>query len=494
MKTSHYLIFCAYLCIFFFSPDKLLAFDSGHHADVSRSALIDEGFAGDGNAANVVILQNWLVDYYSNRINILAPDLEAIKVELVHLHFDNLTTREQVINYWAGLTNNTRAAVQQTAREIAAAKSPEEKNGKLLKMLTLIGASSHAVQDFYTHSNWIDIFPKNNSSYRSNTWFDTPQTSIPATVRTGAFPNNDPILPTDHGDYFKGMNNDSYFRPRFSEAYVFAYSASRQWIRAIKTWTNEVNPAIWKDVLSFSVSSEDSDALDKDLTAMYRISEWVVGGGKSGVWKGAGSGSPIDFGPFIIDWTTDADSIYVGQFKQARTYKALITGLANPNEKKTLSSSPAKFIMDRRTVEVRTLAVDALNDPDPFGFFTGGADFYAVIEINGQAFIESMQLDNNHIKPYWLSINFVPVNAKNIAIAYQLFDEDGNLLGDDDEIDVNPAADKTHLKFNFDPSTLKLNGEIIGVHSTTAGAVESSGVGNNDRAKIKFFVSSLPCL
>ena len=105
------------------------AFDTGHHSDLTRSALQDEAFGG--KAVEVAQLQNWLVDYYS-----IQPTGNARK-ELEKLHFDNLYSTAQIRNYWGHLSRNTRSAIQNAAR----AKDR-------LRALTLVGASLHAVAGF----------------------------------------------------------------------------------------------------------------------------------------------------------------------------------------------------------------------------------------------------------------------------------------------------------------------------------------------------------
>jgi hypothetical protein len=133
------------------------AFDTGHHSDLTKEALQDQGFGE--TAIQTVQVQNWLVDYFS------SSPTSSIEGDVAKLHFDNLFTTEQIRNYWGRLTVNTRSAVQQAARE-----------KDTLKLLTILGISLHAVQDFYSHSNWVETHPRSTSGpYRPETWFDSPQ-------------------------------------------------------------------------------------------------------------------------------------------------------------------------------------------------------------------------------------------------------------------------------------------------------------------------------
>lgn len=129
------------------------AFDTGHHSDLTREALIEAGFAPDAIRAAQVL--NWLTDYYSNQP---GAGLEA---ELAKLHFDNLADYDAVARYWSHLVANTRAEVQSAASD----DDP-------LRLLAVLGISLHVVQDFYTHSNWPERFPRaSGDPFRSETWF-----------------------------------------------------------------------------------------------------------------------------------------------------------------------------------------------------------------------------------------------------------------------------------------------------------------------------------
>ena len=85
------------------------AFDTGHHFDLTREAMQDQGF---GNTAiEVAQLENWLTDYYSSSPTSSIIPTSSIKSEVAKLHFDNLLNTQQARNYWGHFTINTRNAV-----------------------------------------------------------------------------------------------------------------------------------------------------------------------------------------------------------------------------------------------------------------------------------------------------------------------------------------------------------------------------------------------
>ena len=115
------------------------AFDTGHHFDLTGAALREEGFGA--TSIQAVQVANWLTDYYA--ANPLSRG--AVRTDLNRLHFDNLYGTDEVARYWARLLAN--------AREIAldAARSDDP-----VTMLAMTGLLLHAVQDFDSHSSWVD--------------------------------------------------------------------------------------------------------------------------------------------------------------------------------------------------------------------------------------------------------------------------------------------------------------------------------------------------
>ncbi len=454
------------------------AFDTGHHVDLTRIAMQELGF--NATAIGVAQMENWLVDFYS------SADLTGqIKPFVERMHFDKLLTEAEVTNYWGRLTVNTRIAV----RASVLAKDR-------LRLLTVIGMSFHAVQDFYTHSNWVETHPRaDNAPFRTETWFNSNSAGLG--IRTGNYPNNDPIAPaTDHGDYFQGMNHDSYVRPRWQDAYVFAYAASKEWLNACKRWAAEVDPDFWTLARNITLTPAQQTDLSVDLTAAYRISEWITDlglGGADGHWKGNGSGSAADFVPFFATWTTAADSIFVQQFRVKQWYLDLSGNLTGATPPATPVPAVPKIITnDRRAVIISTVSFTDLStgvfdskfDP-PFGT----PDFYAQISLGGETFLEAMQVDKGDFLPYWTTIKFVPTTTQGIDIRYELWDEDG--IGfSDDQADINPAAGVRGLNFRFTIASHQLSGDLSGLHDTLGSAVASAGAEPDTlRARIRLWVT-----
>lgn len=452
------------------------AFDTGHHFDLTREAMQDQGF---GNTAiEVAQLENWLTDYYS------SSPTSSIKSEVGLLHFDNLLNTQQVSNYWGHFTINTRNAVQQATRDRDA-----------LKLLTIMGVSLHAVQDFYTHSNWVELRGYSPSLYQTASWFDAPPSSS-QNVFTGvasSFPGTPPPGHPKHGGYDDGLNKDQYGKPLWDQSYVYAFSASREWVNAIQTWVSEVDPSFWSTVRSFNVTGGARSKLNDDLEALYRISEWVKDGSENGHWKGRGSGSRSEFLAFAAAWVAKPDGRFVSEFKDKKTYRLLSDGLTGNTPPTTVVPVVPKLATNHRAVIVRTLKVAEKADVGTFETKIdplGKADFFARITVAGQTFTEAMQLDRSSVTPAWTTIKFVPNSLAQVPIRYQLWDEDGVGRGDDDHVDINPRTGTRDLNLTFVVNNHNLSGDVTGIYDTQVNPLNIAGAkSDGDRGVLQFYVT-----
>jgi hypothetical protein len=464
-------------------PQAAFAFDTGDHYDLTQQALQDEEFAK--TPVQIAQVENWLVDFFSNN----KPAVE-FKDEMAKLHFDNLRSLQQVRNYWSHLAVNTKNAVQEAARQNDA-----------LKLITLLGISLHAVQDFYTHSNWVETHPRiNATSYRTDTWFSNPpQENLQ--LYTGYYPKDNPLTPKAHGDYKDGLNHDSYVRDGWDQSYVFAYAASREWINAVHNWVNEANQTFWQQAKTYTINDKDREALKVDLDAAYYLSEWPYSPFEEldGHWKGNGSGNVSNFLTFAAKWKLKADSPFVGEFKKRGIYRLLLSDLSADNS--TIPAVPDAQIpkvlginLARRAVIVRTRKV-AEEPVSAWGWIQrkkidnpplGDADFYAKIKIADQTFTEAVQQNRSWIAPGWTSIRFVPTSMTSINIHYELWDED---TSSDDHCDINPSQGRQDLDFVFATNSHALSGDVNGVKDSETTAVEMRGRGDANLAFVKFYVT-----
>jgi len=280
------------------------AFDTGIHFDITRNAMSLEGFGH--TPIQVVQVSNWFNDLYeqdtSNSYsghvswfgsfenfvgNLLTlfrkedwPD--SIVKAAEKMHFDSscpINTTAQADAEWTRLARATKSLIRQCAAN-------NDREG----ILCVMGMSLHAVQDFYTHSNWVE--PRGDrvlrgysgpgwaatGKYGSHpTWFDVPATDRNKEAIYSQVLGNPGV---GHGDWNSqnsgtgplAMNKDSAGRPLNGEAVVTAIFASRQWIQAMRTWLG--NEPMWAALRAFS-NTHGGD-LSHDQTGAFNLS-WRVG-------------------------------------------------------------------------------------------------------------------------------------------------------------------------------------------------------------------------
>ena len=398
-------------------PAAAQAYDTGPHADMTRDALTSEGFGAA--AADVGMVDNWLVDYYTNpdknpysghagaligvtRLGLARESWPQIWVDGARkMHFDaerraplmaNLATTAGVDQEWQRLMTLTR----ERARYASQRNDP-------IRVMTVIGTSLHAVQDFYTHSNWVE--DPNAAAGRGGpglsrrglgqtpTWFDVPR-SVRATL-TG--PNEVYTgvagIPRGHGTWqsdknqslFGGLNKDWPGRPKYQESYATSYFASRQWIRAIRGWVG--NEALWRRAMTLPGTAE----LRHDVAGAEAISQF------SGHWQGAGEPCvPFSCG----ERTGNAGSISSlrlalgdyhdrGPTRYRRAFNEIIgTWGRYPTQGEVMPDLPSTRAEQAATrfakLEVRDYRGISLGDTP------GSADIYANARIRGQSFTSTI--------------------------------------------------------------------------------------------------------
>ena len=121
-----------------------------HHEELSRAAAKASGFS-DPVADEIAWHTDYLDSYLYNPLWWAPGGIPRLKASLAggpllkNLHFDDLFAPGQVLTMWRRYTSGTVAALIWAWRrnDVAAARNA-------------LGVSLHAIQDFYSHSNWVD--------------------------------------------------------------------------------------------------------------------------------------------------------------------------------------------------------------------------------------------------------------------------------------------------------------------------------------------------
>ncbi len=258
------------------------AFDTWWHAEETRHAMVANGFSGD--ARLVAQFTNYLIDFYSvaaDRISGFegvfsrlpggrppnAPSTARLDpADVDRLHFDSLFSTDEIEAQWRALEANTRAAL----RKYAADQSVKP-GFRPIVLLTVIGASLHVVQDFYSHSNWVNEHIKKAPGSPVPIWYDVPPARRAAMqLFTGAYPNG--CCP-GHIDHEK-LGKDSSDQGLNEEAVDAATRASVAWAKMLMQ-----DPSIpWETLKAYKVSDVAGRRFLYTLDATFLTSSSIIAG------------------------------------------------------------------------------------------------------------------------------------------------------------------------------------------------------------------------
>lgn len=263
--------------------------------------MLDEGF--NLNSATIGRADNWFMDMYgtsgSNPYSGHAPVINEIlggslgsrehwskqlTESAYHSHFDSTIPNAGVTQGSTDEWDRIRSQVYWLTRDIQAQQDP-------LGVLTVIGMSLHVVQDFYSHTNFTE--PKGIGLFAAPgwdtlnfgltpTWWDIPrETRNTQDIFTATTPNH-----RIHG-YFRDSAQKSMAKdwpgamttsPNvFTNTYMSAYFASRQWVRAIRLWLND--DALWAKAQNYA---RYKTSAKRDAKGGYYMSTYT------GHWQGQG--------------------------------------------------------------------------------------------------------------------------------------------------------------------------------------------------------------
>ncbi len=385
------------------------AYDSGPHAEATEDAMRSEGFGG--TAVGVARVNNWFVDIYEQadsnpfsghggfwkRLLAGALDTEDWPDDLVaaagRSHFDSSTSTlfnsAGVTNEW----NRLRRAVWTLAREARDKGDPAQ-------LLAVLGMSVHQVQDFYTHTNWVEpaggVESFDGPDWRARGYGTTPAWfDVPAEARNAVtiYTANTQGHLRQHGDWNDDGNKslrttmakDWSGRPRYAESAMAAYFATRQWIRAVRSWVGD--DAFWRRAQRYDANRRQ---LARDLKGALEISLY------SGHWNGQGEPLGGERGPggSLLDLRSAIKSYFQspvipgmlrGRTVFRRAFERLIRRMAAPDPAGELGPVPSSQDLQRSERLIR-LQVDylkslGLGDPGP-----DEADTYLRVRIAGQAY------------------------------------------------------------------------------------------------------------
>jgi len=533
------------------------AFDTGPHFDMTRDALASEGF-GD-MPIRIMQISNWFCDLYeqddrnafsghqswnsgtgifTNLLTLFRKEnwSKALVDAAEKLHFDSsnpINNYSQAQNEWYRLARKTRELLRDCARR-----------NDLEGMLSIMGMTLHGVQDFYTHSNWVE--PKGDRrmlggsgpgwaavrTFGSHpTFFDVPEdVRSKEDIFSQKIPGGS-YTPTSSGTRppTTGVRPPRISKDPVTGAIIRDHRNRGVEIRDHRAGSVKVGHGGWDtpssgtgDVLGMNKDSVNRPYFEQAYTTAYIASrQWIQAMrswiGDEAVWArlkqfANSHGSDLDHdqkGAFELSWhvghwngNEGAKSNFVDIGKAGiryfdghsktffrRKFETLATEIVKApvtNEPADVPSSAA-FAGTTNFVIVRINKLRQLDetfDIDP----GSDADYFMDAYIGGQKFRSCIinGKDTFTFPPPYAPMTFikaVPV-GQNVGMRLQLWDDD--LFTKSDQADIGPAKGVKEVRLTYDPRTATLSGDVNGRGTQTARGSE------NDKAEITFRIETMP--
>lgn len=189
-------------------------FDTFWHSEATRK--VGESFGFSEDARKIMQLGNFSPDFFGPVSDFAANNLQGKALDALNqfvaksaqdrdaaifLHFDNLNGELDRNSKFDFLFNRLLANTQSVLGSYIKQTNADERTRKTMTLIVL-GASLHAVQDFYSHSDWVHNDFNNTAvklvqlpsgDYRAPTWFEFRQQAgdpdkWPFQVKTGVYP------------------------------------------------------------------------------------------------------------------------------------------------------------------------------------------------------------------------------------------------------------------------------------------------------------------
>lgn len=164
-----------------------------HHQEISELGMKDAGFDNEAVRETIGWHADYVDSYLYNPLWWAKGGLGrfrmalAMQDELEKVHFDDLFSSDQVRYMWRRYVSGT----------VAGLLWARDNNNDIRAAQNILGVSLHAIQDFYSHSNWVDARDR-----RTRTFFQAPISERSSLVLyTGAYELAEQLGIKHHGAY-----------------------------------------------------------------------------------------------------------------------------------------------------------------------------------------------------------------------------------------------------------------------------------------------------
>lgn len=468
------------------------AFGTMSHMNMTTDAMLDEGFSPE--AIDAVNVFNFYVDLFEKGnsngatryiVSGLGEDFDILIDQADALHFDgtsHLTDAAALEREWDRLARATRAALLYRLQ-----------TNDTYGALAVIGASLHAVQDFYSHTNWVEPNGDDGEGAASGpgwrqrglygrypTWFD-----IPSAARLSADIYGPGAPHRGHGDWnadgnvglVTGMNKDMSARPYYRDAYITAEIATYQWLRALDQWGSSFSSSRWNAVMHY----------DQKSLALV-VNQVAITASTTQGWDGCT--------PTASDTYFAADNlIKLIPTDSVETFRRAVWDLSSVAPPTTPAPVASSDDIQRQVdfVRVRMLDYDTFDGADLFG----EGSYLAGMIVGGQYMHSYIYRDTNKTSftatcgPFTF-MTTSPRSSSRLDYMLQLWDVDQR--SHDDQMDLAPelpnvpGSERTYKGF-YDKRTGSIGGYTGGVNGILH--VLGSGASNPAEVTVGFDTVSL---
>ncbi|WP_167481858.1 beta/gamma crystallin-related protein [Thermus caldilimi] len=506
-------------------PAPAYGLSMGYHYDLIREAMRQEGFGKD--AFSIALAANSYTDLFQEQAVewVIDDDFARASKQLVDfLHFDGLPEGQWINRYWRQLIHNTHAALTEKVRA-------QDRLGALMVM----GVTLHVVQDFYAHSNWVELDLPRRSGIKDATYFDlSPKQLEPLLSGSVVWGQNGLFTHWEGGLSHDALHKDHAGKPYFDQAYRCAYKASLQWLRLMRKWIVDDmrKPDFWNSLQGFQFTGNRGH-----LYTLTNFDEgtirWLSTYG--GAWKtprqwgesdifaddmpnvpGIGITQQSSGYPFLgREWFSNASLIardlFEVRLKLNGTY-TLIKLLRVENLNVVHGYVDSLLPVDNAVISnaISFLAKSTQSDyyrvkwlrvriPEAMDLDTGAgwdnvnneevggtSDYWVMFIINGETehpYTEAEYVDSSHSYPVWGVIK--PLwGTQPVRVQIHMFESDPT-NHKDEEMDIAPGDPKAFL-LEFDPETGSYGSQLgYQIWRTPGGGyfIKSDGTGDM-RARI----------
>ncbi len=255
------------------SSSGAAAFDTWWHAECTRKAMVANGFSPDARLAAQV--SNYITDFHSAVLfGAGIPEKQRVEVfklkqemSYEYMHFDAIYSTADIEKNWQRIFENTIQTLKKYNN------NPDVKSGfRLIVLFNIVGASLHIVQDYYSHSNWVNTYTLLNKS-PIPTWYGEDSAYRRSLyLYTGAYPDGSAKGKKNHSE----LNKDCSGLKLNKEAVEVAERASVEWIKKIVEATPELP---WAELKKYNIQNDQilKNFLVK-LDATFLTSSSIVAG------------------------------------------------------------------------------------------------------------------------------------------------------------------------------------------------------------------------